>query len=365
MNVLSINSHQGEELQKFLPIPWGWLKFLGGLLNVVILFGVILFGMYAVMFWTTKELSEGVRLSISVFCGGVFLLFVTSYFMSGARGRWIKAYGNRNVRGYVVRFFIPDGPNLPTWWADVVTSGEDPMVFKPLLPFGGLAFELGLGGWASFGGTGIVHEGKPVGREHSLHNWSVCLHDVLNTGAVLVCVEYTHPSSSGKRECVVLEVAEAIRLLVFVRTTRDIVSISDALVEYRRSLRDSQDEVSRLMASRVEVGKDLEAALMDVERLTRERDADVERLRKQLKSVVRDREALVFALVALSQQIDQTDRLKETIEGLLVHKAIATAMCIHFENLRDTQWLTHWREKRAVVEANLARKRRGRRRVAS
>lgn len=370
-----ITPTDAEKLWDFQPIEWGFLKFLAGfIVTLVLMANVVL-----VVHFSGPYVQDPLLRALGLFAAAAFLSVIFIYVLSGARGEWIKSYFARDVRGYLVRVLAPVDPKLPRWYADVVTSHAASMNVPSFEMRGLITIELRLGGWISFGGTGIFESGKPIDQNHLLRNWRVSLHRVLHTGAVLVRVEYTHPDSDGKHERVVLEVADAIRLLAFVnQRNNSVVSISDALTEYRRCLESAEIEAERVW----NLDKHSQAALTEaqdaLERVKGERDAaqsaaelnnvEVTRLADQLAECQKRFGAseaeigeFVRSLTRLHEQIERTDRLKDTIEGLELHAAVLTGLILHFQNRDEKVPLNHWHDKRAVVEANLTAKRKNQR----
>lgn len=295
MYVDSFFHSECRDLEKFTPIPWGGLKFLAGLFSILILEAVVGLGMYLVL-KADAHLSEGAHLSIAVFVGGALLLIaIPIYFISGSRGEIVRDYFDRNVRGYVAFFYVPTTLFAgQRWLCSIRTEQNSPYVTQAEL--GGLMLQIRLGGWISSGGSGILKDGKPITHESQLRNWRVCLHKIhFHTGAVLVRVEYAHPDADGKHETLVLEVSEAIHLLNFVQQSGNgVVSISDALYYYMRS----KDELAE----------------------------EAERAREELKRSNGRETMFIDQLESLARRINETDRLKTTIEGLEIYIQVLTAL---------------------------------------
>lgn len=286
--VRSISHINARELEEYTPIPRGWLKFLSGLFNILILMGGVLCGMYLILAKTEAWSSGDVPMISALFGGGALLIAVPIYFMTGDSGRWLRSYFARNVRGYTARFWVHEVEKSQKLYCEIWV-GDLYKLTREMLPPLALGIEIRLGGWGRYCGVGLIYNGKPIGRDHILWNWRVRPHRIsVHIVNVLVCLEYMRPYTDGKHEQIVLNVLDAFRLLTLVQQPGPgIENISDALRYLQGEREKLAEEVTRLEENERKLKADFEELLAEIERI--------------------------------EQRLDQTDRLKSTIEGRELH----------------------------------------------
>ncbi|MBI5369860.1 hypothetical protein HZA85_01560 [Candidatus Uhrbacteria bacterium] len=321
MSVRTIDSSDFTQLKWYMPIPHGGWKFFAGLMNALVLMVVVSFGIYFVLTADTY-LSEEARRAIGIFGGGALLITIPLYFVTGARCNWIESYFTRNVRGYLVRFWMSSDEKVRLWRVYVVPSESDSSLDPSFVRMlGALELEFRLGGWIQFAGTGIRKDSKAITHESLLRNWSVRLHTIhWHTGAVLVELRYTHPSSDGRHERIVLPVDEAIRLLVLANSPgTGVMSISDALLKYKNELEASRKEVESIEGDRLTAVHDLTQALDRLENARQELSGleDAIRQTTRLKTTIEGKELLVQVLGGLAKLYTDLDERSKSAKRRL------------------------------------------------
>lgn len=338
-SVLQISSKEAEKLRDYEPIELGGLKFLGAtIVTLVLMVNATMVAEFVSSYFQGPLTEIIVFLSILAILSGIIINSV----FSEVHLKWVDSYLARNVRGYLVRFFIPKNQNEFRWIANVVTSRDVPVYSESFTPLGAITIELRLGGWISFGGTRIFDDSQPIRQDHTLRNWCVRLFSINHLdNDVWVSVAYAHPAIHKKPEHVFLEIEHAIKMLAYALEHR--LAFCRVLTEHftaleRLTVNDElkQNELAQIQAYLERVTGELVAAQSASEL----KDAEVKRLAAEVAELTgkleheRDRRSVITnGLEQISARFDGAQRLKSRIEALEIWGLVLeNIVAIHIDN---------------------------------
>lgn len=337
--VRDFSSKIPQVIQEYQPIPWGWLKMLLGILQVVLIELGLCFGMHSLfVHFIPSTQSAPFFAAFASIIWILLALFVLIYFLSGVRAQWIIGYYKRNVRGYYACFSVPVGEDLPEWFCRIFASEQNIVSSSPYQRVGGLEIVIKLGGWFSYKGSGIRQDGKPVFDRGSLAGWSVHRDTAKGWKRELYLFrlnfqsEYWSQMIDGISIQQVIEFLKDVKYIAEQGMPRQCLSISSALFHYRdqaillekqvRAIQSNhvkhQNEVQTSMVELLESKRELDQVharlqeMADVSNALLEREKQLQEHGAQLQSMC---EHARHVLQDADRSIWTSDRLKDTIEA--------------------------------------------------
>jgi len=390
MHVLSIDSNEVSKLKDYRPIPWGTLKFLGGVANMLMIWYVLISGLdfcrSLLMQQSFVDDWHGIVISAGICLHLVAIFGLAPFFLSGARASWIKSYFARNVRGFLLRMYIPVKEGVVDtsahWYGEIVT--DENIIDDPCGPaLGGIQIEVRLGGWFASGLNGIRVYGLQAFKENwivyeKFEYWQVRLLEINDsTRAVVVQVSSRYPDRGGKSDTLQLTAEQALQLLIYASEHYVCDDIGSTITQWHTLMVQARNNLATVSASERQAQDDLLAAREVTERLTGELAAarstikddaeevlrlgdELQSLKGELETEQRRRRGIIYELMQVEGEIAKADRLCSTLEGLEIWLLVLGLLAIiHNDNGNDKD--NAWHDKLVVVRDRLAQARKTKR----
>lgn len=342
-DVDTLTHEQIEELQEHRPISHGGWKLAGG---IVVHLWLILCA-WALSRYVAMELAHITRENWAYLIGGgiftiaLMLMNLTLLFRQSA---WLERFWHRNVRRYIARFYRTRNGGERQLGYTMRTTRESRRVSQRPNE-NPLAIDLPLNG-----SRGRILCNDDFWRK-GLEGWSVRLRAILDTGTVMVEMQYRN-RQWGIDERVVTTVGRALRFLEIVASGGTMSSLSSGWSDIVAYL---DTDLHSTRQERDEVRHELAKAVFERDPLRAEYGEAVQ----FVANIIRD--------------IEASDRLSRSLDGLRIVAHLLDWICVCYGegSERSVERCAAYQTKLALVNAKLTekeqrdRRRHGRRAGAS